>query len=141
MRIIVAGSRVFDDYLLLKRTLDHLTRKLDKSLLVILSGHAKGADIMGERWCFEALVKSEIHHADWDKHGKAAGHIRNEEMVKVADSLVAFWDGKSTGTKHMIDIAKKKGLNVRVITFTPKPPEKPIKKVKGVKDENPRISK
>lgn len=118
MRIIVAGSRTFDDYPLLCETMDHLTRKLDKKKLVILSGGAKGADKLGEQWAFERRVGTvEVYHADWVKHGKAGGPIRNGEMTENADVLVAFWDGKSPGTKDMISQAKKKGLKVRVIYF------------------------
>lgn len=118
MRIIIAGSRDFDDYPLLCETMDKLTRKLDKKKLVILSGGAKGADKLGEQWAFERGVGTvEIYHADWTKHGKSAGPIRNEEMAENADVLVAFWDGKSPGTKDMISQAKKKGLKVRVVYF------------------------
>ena len=55
--------------------------------------------------------------ADWNKYGKRAGYIRNEQMAKEADALIAFWDGKSKGTKHMIDIARSKGLLIRVIRY------------------------
>lgn len=58
-----------------------------------------------------------IFKADWDKHGKAAGFKRNTEMAKYADALIAFWDGKSKGTKHMIDTAKSHNLKVRVIAY------------------------
>lgn len=117
MRIIVAGSRDFNDYPFLCETMDRLTRKLDKKKLVIISGGAKGADKLGERWAFERMVSVEIFHADWAKHGKAAGPIRNGEMADVADVLIVFWDGKSPGTKDMISQANKKGLKVRVILF------------------------
>ena len=55
--------------------------------------------------------------ADWNKYGKSAGYKRNEEMAKYADALIAFWDGKSKGTKHMIDLAKRYGLKVKVVIF------------------------
>lgn len=63
-------------------------------------------------WARRNNVPVEKYPANWDKYGKSAGYIRNEEMAKVADSLLAIWDGKSRGTKHMIDIATKKGLTV-----------------------------
>lgn len=118
MRIIIAGTRTFDDYPLLCETMDRLTRKLDKRRLIIVSGGAKGADKLGERWAFERGAGTvEIYHADWAKHGKAAGPIRNGEMAQAADVLIAFWDGESSGTKDMIAQAKKKGLKVRVVYF------------------------
>ena len=52
--------------------------------------------------------------ADWDKYGKAAGFIRNEQMAQNADALVVFWDGKSRGTKNMIELAAKYKLKVRI---------------------------
>lgn len=55
--------------------------------------------------------------ANWDKHGKSAGHIRNAEMAKYADALVAFWDGKSKGTKGMIDYATRCNLRVKVVRY------------------------
>jgi hypothetical protein len=55
--------------------------------------------------------------ADWDRYGKAAGYIRNETMAANAEALIALWDGRSPGTKHMIDIARKKGLKVYVHRF------------------------
>ena len=55
--------------------------------------------------------------ADWERHGKAAGYIRNREMAQNADALVAFWDGESRGTKSMIDLAKEYDLAVRVLKF------------------------
>ena len=55
--------------------------------------------------------------ADWDKHGKSAGYKRNLEMAENADALIAFWDGESRGTKHMIDIAKEKNLLTRIIRY------------------------
>ena len=59
----------------------------------------------------------DIHPADWDKHGKAAGPIRNAEMAEVADALIAFWDGQSRETKSMIDLARKKGLQVAIVRY------------------------
>lgn len=119
MRLIVAGSRTCDDWELVKTTLDRLTRRLDKKKLVVLSGGAKGADKLGERWAFESMVGYEVYRADWDKYGKAAGMKRNAEMVKAADVLIAFWDGKSPGTEAIIDMAYKQGLKVKVVCFAP----------------------
>ena len=115
MRVIVAGSRSIEDYLLVKRELDRLLGKLDKKKLTVLSGHAVGVDRLGERWCDENMVKYELWHPDWNVHGKSAGHVRNAEMVNNASSLVAFWDMSSRGTAGVIEMARKKGLKVRVV--------------------------
>lgn len=133
MRIIIAGSRTFNDYDLLKKTLDIFAieyGKVESSMSpgfyysttkilaeCILSGKARGADTLGEQWAKANSVPIKEYPAEWDKHGKSAGYIRNKEMAENADALVAFWDGKSKGTKHMIDLALEKGLTVVVIPF------------------------
>lgn len=75
---------------------------------------AQGADRLGERYGKERGYSIRYFPADWDGKGRSAGFIRNEEMAKNADALVAFWDGQSRGTKHMIETAKKHKLDIRV---------------------------
>lgn len=115
MKIIVAGSRTFNDYVKLKNKLDSILK--NQKDISIISGTANGADKLGERYATENHYKLEEYSAMWDIFGKSAGYKRNEEMAKVADACVIFWDGKSKGTKHMIDIAKKYKLKLRVIMF------------------------
>lgn len=62
-----------------------------------------------------------VMNANWEKHGKSAGYKRNQEMANVSTHLIAFWDGKSRGTKHMIDIAKRDGLKSHFVGFNGKP--------------------
>lgn len=114
-RVIIAGSRTFNHYVLLQAACDlFLAEKRQTHNIVILSGTAKGADRLGERYARERGYKIERYPADWDKDGKAAGIIRNTKMADNANALIAFWDGRSRGTKNMIDTAKAKGLAVRV---------------------------
>ena len=75
---------------------------------------ARGADRLGERYAKEHGYKVIYMPADWDLYGKSAGFKRNVQMAEYADALVAFWDGVSFGTKHMIETAQKMGLDVRV---------------------------
>jgi hypothetical protein len=115
MKVIIAGGRTFDDY-------DLLCQKCDKALstlktVEIVSGTANGADKLGERYANERGYTIKQFPANWDKYGKSAGYKRNEEMAKYADALIAFWDGKSRGTKHMIDLAKQYDLKVKVVIF------------------------
>ena len=131
MRMIVAGSRNFYDYKLLEKTLIELINnfaydgKISDYMgiltLEIVSGNARGADSLGERFSDKHGIDLKLFKADWDKYGKSAGYKRNEEMANYAKNddgaLVAFWDGQSKGTKHMIDIGKKCELDVRVIRF------------------------
>ena len=106
------------DYSIVKTALDAVLKTVDKSELVVLSGHAKGADQLGEQWCFENRVKYERYLADWSK-GKSAGMIRNALMVDNATHVLALWDGVSKGTLSTIELARNKKLKVKVIKFMP----------------------
>lgn len=112
MKVIIAGSRSFDDYELLCKYCDKVLSA--QSDVEIVSGRARGADRLGENYAYERQYKTTYFPADWDNLGKKAGYVRNEEMAKYADALIAFWDGKSKGTKHMIDLAEKHNLKIRV---------------------------
>jgi hypothetical protein len=82
----------------------------------VLSGTANGPDQWGEAWGEIAPgVEVERHPANWNRYGKSAGFRRNEKMARSADALIAFWDGDSNGTEHMIRKARDNGLNVTVI--------------------------
>lgn len=109
MRTIVAGSRGFSDYGRLVAALDM------REISVVLSGTARGADRLGERYASERGIAVERYPAQWDVYGKRAGYLRNQEMAERADALVAFWDGVSPGTRHMIDLARRQGLRVWVV--------------------------
>lgn len=117
-KIIIAGGRDFANYSLLKNTCDNLLRESSRLHdIVIVSGHAKGTDLLGEQYARERGYGIETYPADWRKHGRVAGPIRNFQMAGIADALIAFWDGKSRGTKNMIDLANRKGLEVAVIRY------------------------
>ena len=117
MRVLVCGGRDFNDYNLLS---SYLVELFVKSLLVpedvtIISGHARGADKLGEQFANANECKLSIFPADWEKYGKGAGHIRNQQMIDEGkpDLVVAFKGGK--GTADMIRRAKKAGLPVIVV--------------------------
>jgi len=114
MQVIVAGSRSFTDYSLLERKLTHLFSRCASSIGIV-SGMARGADRLGERYAAQHGMRITRFPADWDRYGKSAGYRRNSEMAQFADALVAFWDGRSRGTGHMIDLAHEHGLRVRVV--------------------------
>jgi hypothetical protein len=114
-RLIVAGGRNFSDYELLKSSLDKLLA--NKNNIVIISGKAKGADSLGEKYALERNYKIEEFPANWDEFGKSAGHKRNIEMSKVGDALAAFWDGISPGTRHMIQQMKNLKKPIRIIHY------------------------
>lgn len=112
-RIIVAGGRDFNNYAGLSASLDYLLKNINDEIQIVC-GMARGADRLGEQYAKENGYKVLYVPADWDRYGKSAGFIRNEEMAGLADALVAFWDGKSSGTRHMIETARNKGLDVRI---------------------------
>ena len=117
-KVIIAGSRGFSNYKLLKETCDKYLREKKKTHnVVVISGHARGADSLGEKYASDEDLDLEIYPADWKKYGKSAGFMRNEQMADIADAVIAFWNGESHGTKHMIDTAEEKGLNVKVVNY------------------------
>lgn len=125
-KLIIAGSRKFNNPNILRSYTKQILESLYKKgklypgyydSVEIISGGANGADKLGERFANDYIIQLKIFLADWNKHGKSAGYIRNEEMAKYADGLVAFWDGKSRGTKHMIELAKKHNLDVWVLQY------------------------
>lgn len=105
-RVIVAGSRDFDDYGYLCDRLDALLGK--KERVLVLCGRDDLYDKMVAQYCYDREYGAQFYPLDWtgDEHHKI--------MAENADALVDFWDGKSRGTKHMIDIANRMGLQVRV---------------------------
>jgi hypothetical protein len=81
----------------------------------VVSGGAKGVDKLGEQLAKFMGKPMKRFPAEWNKHGRGAGYLRNTAMAKYADALIAVWDGKSKGTKHMIDAAREKHLKVFVV--------------------------
>jgi hypothetical protein len=108
MNIAVVGSRTFTDYFLLEDVLNEHTTSLD----TLVSGGAAGADTLAEHYAKDYGLKMIVHKPEWKKYGRAAGFIRNQLIVDDADILIAFWDGKSKGTQHSINLAKQKGIKV-----------------------------
>ena len=115
MRVIIAGSRSLSDYTIV----DSAVKNSGFDVSEVISGGARGVDRVGEEWARRNGIPFIRFPAKWDKHGKAAGYLRNQEMADVADALVAVWDGVSLGTKHMIDIATSVGLDVFIRRESP----------------------
>jgi hypothetical protein len=115
IKVIIAGSRTFDDYDLLFEKCSQILEDYDSVAVEIVSGNARGADRLGERFAKEKGFALTLFPADWNKFGKSAGYIRNKEMAEYADILIVFWDGVSKGTEHMIDLAGKYNLKITKI--------------------------
>lgn len=115
-KVIIAGSRSFADYEKLKSICDSiLPNQYSEPRISILSGTSSGSDSLGERYANERGYTLNIYPANWEQYGKAAGPIRNRQMVEDADAAIIFWDGQSKGTKNLIEQANKRGLKVRTI--------------------------
>jgi hypothetical protein len=111
MKLIVAGSRDFTDYEFLKSKLDFL---LQNKHAEIVSGTARGADKLGERYAEEKGLPIKQFEADWNGLGKRAGWVRNKAMAEYATHCVVFIKDNSPGSKMMIDLAKGYKLELRV---------------------------
>lgn len=117
-KLIVAGGRDFNDYETLSRVLNDTANGLYASKAVsIVSGMARGADMLGHRFAKEHNVKVYEFPADWSGMGKVAGFKRNEHMAKFADGLLAFWDGTSKGTGHMIGCMRLANKPVHIVSY------------------------
>ena len=114
MKLIVAGSREFNNYDLLKKSIQENFQRWEVEEIV--SGTARGADTLGEQFAKEYDIPVKQFPANWDLYGKSAGYRRNAEMANYADALIAFWNGESKGTMHMINLAKEKNLKVVIIS-------------------------
>ncbi len=86
----------------------------------VVSGAGGSVDVSGERWAAAHDIHVTQFIPDWDKFGTGAGPIRNQQMAKYAEALIAVWDGRSHGTRDMIGKAKRLGLTVKVYLWTPK---------------------
>ena len=110
-KVAIVGSRGFNDYELLSERLKNHAGNISE----IISGGAKGADSLAEMFADEYGIKKTIFKAEWDKFGRSAGIIRNKDIVKNCDVLIAFWDGKSKGTKNSIDLAISQNKKVTIL--------------------------
>ena len=110
MKTIIAGSRSINNYALV------LDACVESCIPIseIISGGARGVDTVAQQIAREFNIPLTIMPAKWQEHGKIAGFLRNEEMARYADALIAVWDGRSSGTKHMITIARKFNLRIHI---------------------------
>lgn len=115
VKVAIVGSREFNDYELLTERMDFLNS--DGNIEAVICGCARGADSLGEKWAKERGIEVIRMPAEWDKYGKSAGYKRNDEMAVAADAVVAFWDGESRGTAHMIRTASALKLDVRIVRY------------------------
>lgn len=124
IRVIIAGSRSFDDYKLLRESADRILLEYQNSEIEIVSGHARGADSLGEQYAKERGYRCSVFPAQWKQHGVRAGFLRNSQMISYASEkeplVIAFWDGISHGTKDTIDKCRTLHVEHHVICFKEK---------------------
>jgi predicted Rossmann fold nucleotide-binding protein DprA/Smf involved in DNA uptake len=129
MKVIVAGSRSINDYTTVKRILD----SIDWDITEIVSGGANGVDKLGEWYASEYEISLKVFEAKWNdlnapgaiikthpngvKYNANAGFDRNKAMAKYANALVLIWDGKSPGSRHMLETALKQGIKVESVVI------------------------
>ena len=115
MKLAIVGSRTFNDY---EKLVDFIDENYDfNEIDYIVSGGAKGADTLGERFAKEYGFDTIIFPTEWKKYGKRAGFIRNVQIIDECDECVCFWDGQSRGTKHDIDLCKGKNKPYKICYF------------------------
>lgn len=115
MRLAIVGSREFNDY---QKLYDILAEHFyHRKITAIVSGGAKGADSLARKYAENFNIEYIEFLPDWDKYGKSAGFIRNKDIVEKSDFVLAFWDGKSNGTRHSINIARELKKPTMIIYF------------------------
>jgi hypothetical protein len=121
VKLVVAGSRSFNDYQKMSLILDNFRRRCvaEGKILHIAGGGARGADSCAELYAKRNGIPFMSFPADWDRYGRSAGFRRNEEMARFGTELFVFWDGSSRGTRHMIVSMKKRSKRVTIFHFTP----------------------
>lgn len=114
MRVIIAGSRSIKHGWLVSLAIKQ-ARQQGIDPTEVVSGGAKGVDTLAEQWAARHNIPCQVMLADWDKYGRGAGMIRNRLMSERAEALIAVWDGKSTGTEHMIQLMQSANKPVFVL--------------------------
>lgn len=109
MKLLIAGSRNLTDI--------DLEKYIPNDVELIISGGAKGIDTLAENYADKKGISKLIMRPKYELYGKGAPLKRNEEMIKIADQVLVFWDGKSRGTRFTIDKAKKQNKPVNVVIF------------------------
>lgn len=116
MNIGVVGSRTFNNYELLRDNLCYYLYH-HEGKHTIVSGGAIGADSLAERFADEFNLEKLIFKPKWDLYGKSAGFRRNIQIIENSDIVFAFWDGKSKGAQHSINLAKEMSKSLYIVKF------------------------
>jgi len=116
-KLIIAGSRSINSAQTVLKALNESPWEMgetDRNVYEIIHGGADGVDSIASEFCDRFDHAEVVFEPDWNEHGKAAGPIRNAEMAKEGDALLAVWDGESSGTRSMVEKALDEGLDIYV---------------------------
>lgn len=116
-KIAIVGSRKFNDFELLQKVVDGIINDLNLDDVKIVSGGAKGTDSLAEQYAILKNFETIIFKPDWKRYGRGAGIVRNKQIVKNSDIVIAFWDAESKGAKSSIDFALKNNKKCFVYNF------------------------
>ena len=108
MKLLIVGSRSITNF--------DFSTYINDDVDLIISGGANGIDILAEAYADKMRISKLILRPDYKKYGKGAPLRRDDEMVNIADEVLAIWDGVSRGTRHTVEYAKKCGKPLTVIT-------------------------
>lgn len=125
--VMVCGSRTITDVSWVEKQIIDYLKEIDAEHqkkfgssdrdFIIIQGLAKGVDMIAKNFADNHNLGTWDFPAEWDKYGKAAGHIRNEIMVDKCDYCLILWDGKSLGTKNDIEHCHKKNKPHKIIVY------------------------
>lgn len=122
IKITIGGCRDYNDYETFCSFAEECINEHSANDITVLSGHCSGVDMMAERFANEKGYSLEIHPAQWNRYGKAAGPIRNKIMVEKSDLVIAYWDYKSKGTRDLIECAEKLNKPIKIKKIAPTHP-------------------
>jgi hypothetical protein len=111
MKTIIAGSRTYTN----ENAVWDIVDRCPWEITEVVCGEAAGPDTLGKRWARKESITVASFPADWNQHGRGAGHIRNRQMAEHAEACIVFWDGASRGARNMIDEALSCGLHLLVV--------------------------
>ena len=117
MKLMVCGSRTITNDAWVMNQIDSVVQEIGKDNLVIIEGDARGVDTIAGAWAIKNNISIEHYPADWKTYGRAAGFIRNKQMVEACDFCLILWDGISKGTKNDIDLCEKLSKPKRVVLY------------------------
>lgn len=107
MKLLIAGSRGITDF--------DISQCVPKDVDLIISGGARGIDTLAEEYADSKRISKLILRPRYEIYGRCAPLKRDEKMVDLCDEIIVIWDGKSNGSKHVIDCARKSGKPAKII--------------------------